>query len=227
MSSFDPDPPGGANAGAFVHHPINGQDADEPPAKFVHLRVGRSSEQDVVSEKVAPEQVREQAYAEGLEAGRAELPWQEAEELSGVIETLEGALSEVAELRLNTLRDQRVAVVGMAIEIAEKLVRHSIETDPDQLATIVERAIATLPDEGKLCVAISNDDYQVLQSGLAQTLATFGQDSGVEISASDDLLRGDVRVYGECGDVDARVSSLMARVRESLADLYDIAESPS
>lgn len=224
MSSFDPDPLAAAGGNVFVPHPVSGRDPDAPTEKFVAIRVGSEVGSEAVRREITAEEIRDQAYAEGVEAGRAELPWKEAEELRGAIETLEQALSGVADLRRDSLRDQRVAVVNLAIAIAERLVRHSIETDPEKLAAIVERAVATLPNEGKLRIAISADDYQVLQIGMAETLATFAQNCGAEIEACAELARGDVLVHGERGDVDARVASLLPRIRDALDELFELPE---
>lgn len=224
MSSFDPDPNSTGDATSFIAEPVEG--ASETENSFVAIRLGGESASDDTESELTPEEVREQAYAEGVAAGRAELPWQEATELQGLIDTLEEALAGVAELRRNSLREHRVAVVELAVAIAERLVRQSIEADTDKLAAIVERSVSTLPDESKLRVLLSSADYDALQAGMASTLASFCDQSGAVIEASAELARGDVRVLGVIGDVDARVTSQLGRVREALSDLYDIPEAP-
>lgn len=223
MSSFDPDPSSTVDTVSFMPEPIEG--ADAAANGFVAMGVaGETTEVDAAPELTA-EEIRVQAYAEGVLAGRAELPWQEAAELQGLIDTLEEALTGVAELRRNSLRDQRRVVVELAVAIAEKLLRQTIEADTDNLVAIVERAVSTLPDEGKLRVVLSSADYEALQTGMAAALSSFCDDSGAEIEASAELARGDVRVLGVIGGVDARITSLLTRVREGLSDLYDIPES--
>ena len=114
MSSFNPAP--NATAIDFVAKPI--ADPDGPEKTFVATGVGGGGVDVVVVHKPTPEEIREEAYAEGVAAGRAELPWQEAEELRGLIETLEEALSGVAELRRHPAhglpRSESQARVGVA-----------------------------------------------------------------------------------------------------------------
>lgn len=225
MSSFESQPLVASDAGDFEPKAACGK-TDRPDADaFVPIRLGSKVEEP--SEPPAPstEEIRAQAYAEGLEAGRAELPWREVEELRGLIDSLEKAMVSTARLRREYLRDQRAAVVELALAMAERLVRRAIATDPAPLVDILGRALDTLPDEEKLRVALSSDDLASLQAGFSEEIAGFGRGGGVVLEGDSELARGDVVVQGERGSVDARVATLIERLRESLRELEGIPEA--
>ncbi len=227
MSSFEPLPIVASQPDDFERKAA-GRKTEQPEAQgFVPIRVGSEVEEPEEVVEPSAAEIREQAYAEGVEAGRAELPWQEVEQVRGLIETLERALASVAHLRRDYLHDQRKAMVDLALALAEKLVRSTIEADRAPLVDIIARALETLPDEGKLRVALSSEDLASLQAGFAEEIAHFGNEGRVVLEASSELACGDVRVQGERAAVDARVDSLLARIRESLEELQDIPEVQS
>ncbi len=219
MSSFEPQPLVASDDTEFESK----HDAVEQ-AGFVPLRVGEEHPVDEAPPVVSEEEIREAAWKEGFAAGRAELPWQEAETLSGLIETLEKALEGVSRLRRDVLEESRETTIELALAMAERLVRRRIAVDPAPLVDIVKRTLETLPDEPKLRVALASEDFERLQLGLAEELAGFGASGAVALEASAELACGDVRVEGERGGVDARLTTLLARMREGLDALRDMPE---
>ncbi len=225
MSSFDADPVVDSKGQKFV---VKGpDDGDQLPEDntFVARRVGADPIDCEESRRLTPEQIHDQAYAEGLEVGRAELPWSEAEELRSVIDALEKAGKELVSIRRDYLREERVVAVEVALAIAERLVRRHVEADLDALASVVERAAAALPESGALQLELSADDHAALMRGHAPDLEAWSLKTGVTVELGAELGRADVRVTAERGDVDARVESLLSRVREELAELYDVPEA--
>jgi len=220
MSSFEPRP-----ITAEVANEFSAERDERAAPGFVPFRAGETPAVEEVPAGPSEEEIRQAAYDEGFAAGRAQLPWQEAESLRGLIETLEKSLESVARLRRDLLRDSRETSVELALAIAERLVRRQITLDPAPMIDVVKRAIEAMPDESKLRVALSSDDFEVLQLGLSEELAGFGAESGVVLEATAELGRGDVRVHGDRGGVDARLPSLLQRVREGLDALYELPEN--
>lgn len=198
-------------------------------AGFVRVPVGAAlrdpgadGAQDDEPVPPTPEEIRQAAYDEGLAAGRAELPWQEAEALRGVVERLERALESIEGLRRDCVVSARETSVELAIAIAERLVRRELALDPAPLLEIVGRALEALPEEKKLRIELASEDVALLQQGLASELESLTASTGAIIDASPELRAGDVRVLGEHGAVDARIPTLLGRVREGLEGLFDM-----
>ncbi|MDP6978842.1 MAG: FliH/SctL family protein [Myxococcota bacterium] len=219
MSSFEPQPFLAAAAEFESKRDVAN------PAGFVPLRVGEERPADEAPAAASEEEIKAAAWKEGFAAGRAELPWQEAETLQGLIETLEKALEGVSRLRRGLLEESRETSVELALAMAECLVRRQIALDPAPLVDIVKRALETLPDEPKLRVALASEDFECLQLGLAEELASFGASGAVALEASADLASGDVRVEGERGGVDARLTTVLSRMRDGLDGLRDMPEA--
>ncbi len=166
------------------------------------------------------EAVRRAAFEEGRQAGRAELPWQEARQLETAIVALESALAAFAAERSDYLRAQRTALVELALEIAERVLVRELEADPSALVGLVEGALDALPPEsreGDLAIRLSPADHAVLAAGEGDALTRLSGAGAVQLVADASLAPGDVRVEAGAATLDARRTVLLDRVREALA----------
>lgn len=225
MSSFERLKITGATEGGFVPTPLTASGSGDTRDVFVPTATHGYVEEVPEPPGSSEEEIRAEAYADGFEAGTAQLPWKEVESVRGLMETLDDALNGVVDLRRDYLVDQRIVVVELAIAIAEKLVRRSVEADATVLESIVERAASALSDEPKLRIAVSDADFEMLQAGMSEMLASLREAGNAEIEADAVLERGDVIVAGQQGSVDAKVATLLAHVKDSLSDLYGTREA--
>jgi len=210
--------------GAFVSKPLAGLEA----AGFTSADASASASPPEPESQPDLESVRHAAFEEGREAGRAELPWQEARQLETAIVALESAERAFAAERRDYLRAQRGALVDLAIAIAERILMRELSTDPAALVALVERAIDSLPQasrDGGVALHLSPSDHGVLAQGEGDALARLAQDGTVQIVSDAGLAPGDVRVQAGATTLDARRSVLLERVREALAPALDAASN--
>jgi flagellar assembly protein FliH len=211
--------------GAFVSKPL----ADLEAARFTSADAPAPAAASAPASQPDLEALRNAAFEEGREAGRAELPWQEARQLETAIVALESAERAFAAERRDYLRAQRRALVELAIAIAERILMRELRADPAALVALVERAIDALPeasrDEG-VALHLAPSDHDALAHGEGDAVARLAQGGAVRIVSDPDLAPGDARVRAGATTLDARRAVLLERVREALAPAVDAAATP-
>ncbi len=171
-----------------------------------------------------PEELVAEAFEKGREAGRAELPWQEADALQKATEALEEAARSIDSLRRNYLLEERRQAVEVAIAIAERILGRAIEADLDALTPVIERALQGLPESGKIDLRMSTADCDTLARGDATQLAALLESHAVTLQPDATLSSGDARVLVGRTHVDVRREELLRRVREELLQVAEIEE---
>jgi flagellar biosynthesis/type III secretory pathway protein FliH len=219
MPSFDPAPLPGERRGGFVPQPAA---RGGPTAAALSPLPGSPAPERVADVEEAPGQ---NVYEEGRAAGRAELPWREAEDLRSAVEACEGMARGLAALQRTYLRAHRRCLVDLALAVAEKLLGRAIEAEPDALTGILERAIEALDEVPATRVNLSRRDSEILERGLAPDLARLTHEHGIAVEADPNLAPGDVRVFAGITEVDGRLSELLRRMREELFEAVEIEPS--
>jgi len=169
------------------------------------------------------EALRRAAFEEGERAGRAALPWQEAEALRSAAAALESAARELASLRSSYLLENRRLVVELACAIAERVIgAPPAPAAREALAALVERAVALFPPDEPLAVHLCAADRETLAAGGESTLIGDGR---LALVTDATLAPGEARIVGASGTVRAAVADVLERVRAELADAP--AEAPA
>jgi flagellar assembly protein FliH len=178
--------------------PVFGHSAPQP----LH-----TAEQVESIEAAAYEEGFARGHAEGLAAGAAEVKAQ-AQRLRALLEHCSRPLAHLD-------AEVESALVELALQVARRLVQREFEIDPRRMAGTVREAIGTLaavPRE--LRVHLHPEDARLLQDQLAPppevTSWRLVPDAALE--------RGDCRIAGETGWIDATLSSRVKTLAQTLLD---------
>lgn len=215
MRSFEASP--AARARFVADRTPAGAEAFRPAGLAGDAAAAESREPD------AAERVRE-AYEKGLAAGRAELPWREAEAVRSAASALEEAARGLAALRRSYLVEQRRALVDLALAVAEHVLGRVVAADLDALASVVECVLAELPEAAPVELRFSTRDHETLAAGLAPALSALAEEHGIAVTADARLAPGDVRARARDTEVDARLRTLLRRLREELLEAAESLE---
>jgi flagellar assembly protein FliH len=154
---------------------------------------------------------REQAYREGLEAGRREAQAAlEAERAD--LKTLIGGVNELMHEFEQTLAGD---VLSMALELAKQIVRTSLRVKPDLVSAVVREAISSLPGLSEQTVLLLNPaDASMVRKALEDdpALATLPW----KIVEDVHIERGGCRLETPTTEVDATLETRWRRVVASL-----------
>jgi flagellar assembly protein FliH len=233
MPSFDMSEQSGSRRAEFVAVPFEGL---EESVDFKESGLpGQSTESSGSSEAavaepvpLSPEEIRQQGYdaghREGAEAARAELPWRETEALVSAASAFEEAARRITSIRRSYLNSHRHIVVELAMQIAERLIGREVAADPDALASIVERSLELFEALEAPIVLLAPADREILDAGGAPELQRLAGECELQFETDASLDPGDVRVRNGNVQVDGRVSELLRRLREELAQTLDVEE---
>lgn len=140
-------------------------------------------------------------FAAGLQQAR-----EEAQRLRGLLEHLTRPLAQ-----LDAAVERQL--VGLCIDIGQRLVQDSLHIAPEQVAKVVQSTLAALEGGAREVRVLAHpDDVQLIEQHLRPTpeLETW------RVLADSSLARGDCRVLSEAGNIDARLSTRVAVLSEQL-----------
>ena len=151
----------------------------------------------------------DEAYAQGLEAGRAE----GRQALAAQAEVLNRCVQELSEPFRELDDEVERALVSLAIRVARQIIRRELKTDPGQIVGVVREAIGLLPVASRdVEVHLHPEDAQVVR-------AAFGE-SGTNLAwtlVEDPVLaRGGLRVTTATSQIDARVEKRLDAILATL-----------
>lgn len=153
------------------------------------------------------------AYDEGFARGRAEGRNAGAAEMRAQALRLAALLDHLAQPLAELDAEVEAALVSLALQVGKRLALHELGVDPAKVGAIVNKAIAALvavPREVQ--VHLHPDDARLLKDSLTPPPEV----SAWRIVADAGLGRGDCRVSGETGWVDATIEARAAGIAQAL-----------
>ncbi|WP_051749030.1 FliH/SctL family protein [Nevskia soli] len=158
-------------------------------------------------EAAAHEEGFARGHADGLAAGMAEMQ-QQAQRLRQLLEHCAQPLAQLD-------ADVEAVLVELALRAARQLVQQEFEIDPARMAATVNEAVAALvvvPRE--LRVLLHPDDARLLKD----TLVRPAEVTAWRIVPDPTLARGDCRIAGDSGWVDATLATRERSLAQALLD---------
>ncbi len=110
-------------------------------------------------------------------------------------------------------------IVSLAIEIAEKIIGHALEAEPQVVASVLARAKREVAEAKQMRIWLNPADYQILAETCPE-LIQIGSETGrtIEVVTSGEVSRGGCRLETEMGLVDATLPAQIEEVRRQLSD---------
>lgn len=158
-------------------------------------------------EAAAHEEGFARGHADGLAAGMAEMQ-QQAQRLRQLLEHCAQPLAQLD-------ADVEAVLVELALRAARQLVQQEFEIDPARMAATVNEAVAALvvvPRE--LRVLLHPDDARLLKDILVRPAEV----AAWRIVPDPTLARGDCRIAGDSGWVDATLATRERSLAQALLD---------
>ena len=192
--------------------------ADEPGSSFNAVRwvapdvgssAGSGPPMTVDKLEALQKTAYEEAFAQGLEAGRQE----GRAALAAQAEALNRCMAALAEPFKELDDEVEQALVSLAIRVARQIIRRELKMDPGQIVGVVRETIELLPVASReIEVHLHPEDAQVVRTA-------FG-DSGTNLAWSlvEDpvLTRGGLRVTTATSQIDARVEKRLETILATL-----------
>jgi flagellar assembly protein FliH len=162
------------------------------------------------------ERARRQGHAEGLEAGTREAADRTALALQAVAE----ADVQVRASEVEFLERAERAAVGLAMEIAAKVVSAELQTRPELVLEIVSGTLRAATERDGLVIEVSPEDFPLVRDSAEDLAGRLGGIRRLEVVAERRVDRGGCVVRTPEGEIDARISEQMQRLAEVLEDAH-------
>ncbi|HYJ17043.1 MAG TPA: FliH/SctL family protein [Candidatus Limnocylindria bacterium] len=164
---------------------------------------------------VQAEQLRQQASCENAAAGRA----QALQEVMPSLVVFANAAQSLIVFEEQLISRCTPQIVGLALEIASKVIAKAVDADGEVVAAVLERAKQEALDAKQLRICLNPTDHQLLAE-LRPDLVKIGNDGKrtIEVVASAEIARGGCRLETESGIVDATLPTQIDEIRRHLLD---------
>lgn len=159
-----------------------------------------------------PELIREQAFGEGVLAGRR----QADEDFGSCAQTLLSACEQLTHLHETILRNNLDEMHGLVMEISEKIIRHSLHAQSETiLATIVD-AIRLAVKSEEFQIWVNPDDLEVIKGKKKEIIDEISGLDNIVLKADRTVERGGCLLESANCTVDATISGQLQVIKEAL-----------
>lgn len=211
------------NSGVSALTTFNIDDLQQRSRAYLQ-EIQRQAEQLLETARQQAIEIRKQAHREGFEAGQAEqttLIEQRAQQLSDqrcktAISTCEATVKQLSEETTQWLTQWRNLTVGLASQMAEKLVRRTMQDHEETLRVWLEEAIIALRDSRELRVLVNPDDFAVAGRFLQNLTKSIPQAAQIDVLPDPEVSRGGCVVRSMHGFIDQQLETQLQRLVEQL-----------
>lgn len=151
----------------------------------------------------------DEAFAQGLEAGKAE----GRAELARQAEYLGRALEALSEPFRELDDEVEQALVALAVRVARQIIRRELKIDPGQIVGVVRETIDLLPVASRnVEVHLHPEDAAVVRGAFGES----GSNNAWKLVEDPVLTRGGLRIITETSQIDARVEKRLEAILATL-----------
>jgi flagellar assembly protein FliH len=187
---------------------------------------GEREAAELVSQAQAQaDSVREQAYQEGLEAGRSEGMAKRYEEAGANLEALDHILDEVSHyrdaVRFNVEKDS----IRLAVLLAKKILRQELTVNKKVVLQLLAKTISELEDKGMFRIWLSPADHQFAVAARPALEKFLGEDQQLSLRAKPDLAPGNILIESDREVIDLTFQSQFHHLDSLLAQTLNERET--
>ena len=157
-------------------------------------------------------EARQQGFAEGHVAGRAEL----RASAEPIVQALAASVDELRELQASAADIVEREAVVLAMEVAEKVVAGAVAVEPERVLDVIRGALRAIVERERVVLMVNPDDLAIVREGLDELAGSLGGMGHVEVQEDRRVARGGAVVRTTVGEVDARVQTKLDRAREAV-----------
>jgi flagellar assembly protein FliH len=166
--------------------------------------------QIVAEAEASAEAIREASRTEGRQQGRNEV----AEHIDLALQLAANAKVERAQL----ITEAEPDVIGVAVEIARRIIHAEVQARPELVQDMVARALQRVTSQDGIRVRLNPETMRQLGESLRRAAASFAE-RGIEVVGDESIERVGVVVETRRGTVDGRLETQLERVSSSFSGL--------
>jgi flagellar assembly protein FliH len=159
--------------------------------------------------------ILKEAYERGYEDGRAEATAKVMERAREFLEYLESLARGVAEAAEDAVRAAEDTVADLAIEVAEKILRHEVSVDGSVVLEMVRESVEKAKAGGSVRIRVSAWDLERVKDFREELIRMADDVEAIEIIEDPRVEPGGCIVDTEFGSVDARLGTQLREIRRA------------
>lgn len=189
-------------------HPA-GKERDLSPD---HLSTEEDEREEIAAPAIDLEQIRQDAFAEGILAGRR----QADEDFGTCADTLRAACDQLTHLHETILQNNTHEMHTLVMEIAEKIIRHSIEEQSDTILATIEEAIRRAVKSEEFEIRMNPEDLEAIKQKKQKIIDEISGLNNIILKADTSIERGGCLLESVNCTVDATITSQLQMITEAL-----------
>jgi len=170
------------------------------------------------------EQTRREATREGMDYGRktgheqaiAQARQQFASQQADLVSALTKAVGDLAQAKDKLLAQAHADLVGLAIAIAEKVIKRTVELGPDVSQANVLEAIELVGAATDVTIAVNPGELKTLELLADRIAEQLGSHKHVRFAGDDSVGPGGCVIRTDLGRVDSRLETQLQRIAAQL-----------
>ncbi len=163
------------------------------------------------------EQIRQQAWAEGVAEGRAAGMAAMRAELEPSLQAVAGAAQALDAMRDQVIAELEHDAVTLALRLAEQIVAGAIEVSPERIVDIAAVALRRIRDRQHVTLVVNPADLELMSDSVTQLQSELGGIEHLNVQSDRRVGRGGVLARTDEGEIDASIETQLARAREVVA----------
>ncbi len=160
----------------------------------------------------------QQRIDEAYDNGFAESRRQFEEDLTVVSRAFGAAVAEMRELRELVLKGSEDELLGLAIKLAERIIRQEITLDRTILARTVAEVVEKITERDGVVIRFNPEDYRIMTESGALVQAGVADMARMDVKADEDVTLGGCLVETSTGQIDGQIESQLTELFNQLKE---------
>lgn len=159
--------------------------------------------------------IADTARKEGYEQGRQEGYAAGQETVRPLIDTMNGLIAELTEVRSNFYRNAEAEMIDLVVAVTKTVFGVMVEVEPALVRHVIVEAVDKLQAKEELNIKVSPDDLEEAERVRPQLSEMVENIDRVTFTADPILARGGCLVETTIGAIDARIETQLEAVRDA------------
>ena len=171
-----------------------------------------SPEEATVVPEIDTEKLEREAYKKGFQQGEITAREEAEKKMESVMKRYADSIEEISRVKSYLYSRTEKEVVGLAIEIAKKIVGREIKADRSIIQTLLRVTLSRVTEKASVTVRLNPVDYKFLMEQNDALANAEGRD--VILQSDNSIEQGGCLVETSCGDIDARIGEKFSEVED-------------
>lgn len=166
-------------------------------------------------------QIRQNSEEAGKQAAEAAveriLDEKVSKQMKTLLPALAAAVQQIEDSRQAWLRHWETSAISLACEIAEKLVRRELQSQPQITLEWMQDALKMCAGTAEITIRVSPSEFETLGNQIEHLAEVFHTTGKSNVLSDDSISVGGCRIETEFGEVDTQLETQLKRLQEELS----------